>query len=175
MKKQILSEEFKRMQKLAGIVINENVEGLPEWVKDINYDNTHGELSLIVDKNWFSANKTQLENNIKDYWMFYSSKAGNSLKNFPNYDPKKDYISDEGTTYTDGKATRTNQGDSLNSRKKQVEDRTKEIFSKYLIDIKDPKEKYYVKNIISDEEIEKIKKYGENEYKKVIAIYIEGK
>ena len=107
--------------------------------------------------------------------MFYSSQANNSLKNLPNYDPKQDYISDEGTTYIDGKPVRTNQGDNLNSREKTVEGKIKEVFTKYLIDIKDPKEKYYVKNIISNEEIEQIKKYAEDKYKKITFIYIEGK
>ena len=172
--KQPLNEQFRRMQKLAGI-LNENIEGLPGWVKDIEYDEHHGDFTLIVDKNWFTTNKTQLEDNIKDYCMFYSSKVGDSLKNLPNYDPKKDYISDEGTTYIDGKHVRTNSGDNLNSRKEDVEKQIKDIFTRYLIVITDPSGKYYVKDIISNEEIEKIKKYSEDKYKKVIAIYIEGK
>jgi len=182
MKKQVLSEQFRRMQKLAGIVneskfiqLTENVEGLPQWVESIEYEDHHGELSLIVGKNWFATNKKQLEDNIEDHVMFYSSQAGNSLKNFPNYDPKQDYISDEGTTYIDGKPGRTNQGDNLNSRKGRVESAIKEVFTKYLIDIKNSNEKYYVKNIISNQEMDQIKKFAEDKYKKITFIYIEGK
>ena len=97
-------------------ILNEAVEGLPNWVESIEYSPYHGEVSLIVDKNWFNINKKKLENNIKDFWMFYSSKAENSIKNFPGYDPKQDYITDVGATIIDGKLVRTNSNDSLKNR-----------------------------------------------------------
>ena len=157
-------------------ILNEAVEGLPNWVESIEYSPYHGEVSLIVDKNWFNINKKKLENNIKDFWMFYSSKAENSIKNFPGYDPKQDYITDVGATIIDGKLVRTNSNDSLKNRTELANSWTDKItLQKSVLDIIDPKQKYYVKDIISDEDIKKIKDYAKEKYKKVITIYVEGK
>ena len=167
MKQQI--NEIRRMQQLAGILkegqLNE-IEGLPEWVESVEFDPHWPELAAHVTDNWYNQNKEKIKTNIEDIRMLTSSARG-YLPALPNYDPKKDYISDGGVTYIDNEGIRTNQSDSLKSRQDAVNRIKKnQVEDELLIDLLDPEDRRFVRDIVTDDEIKQLENYTIENYKK---------
>ena len=181
MKKQILSEELLRMKRLAGILseshfdynsgnhyLKEELESdenisLPSWIEGEELDG--GEVLLYVKPEWFSKYQKVLEKNIKEYYILRSRSKGIFLKTMPGYNPQEDYITDDGTTFIDGKVAGVNSGDKLENRQNFGNEWWEDIVNnKRFIDLLE--DKAFVVGVISEEEIKNIKEYLKKKYNK---------
>jgi hypothetical protein len=183
MKKQLLSEELLRMKRLAGLIsegvdvsakdvsgslLNEELESdenisLPSWIEGEELDG--GEVLLYVKPEWFNKYQQVLEKNIKEYYMLLSKSKGIFLKTMPGYNPQEDYITDDGTTFIDGKPAGVNSGDKLENRQNFGNKWWEDIVNnKRFIDLLE--DKAFVVGVISEEEIKNIKEYLKKKYNK---------
>lgn len=167
-----MTQEQLRMQMLAGIItesqykemLNEE-NTLPDWIEGEEIDG--GEIILYAKKDWFNKNKQALEKNIKEFYMLYSRSRGAFLKAFPDYNPKEDYITDDGTTFLDGKPAGVNSSDKLENRQEMAN----KMWSRfengkgYYIDINDKNDLNFLTGIVDKTEIDNIKEYIKTKYK----------
>jgi hypothetical protein len=168
------------MKKLKYVKLFENFETklknathlLPDWIKsDKQFSNS--EVVIHVGPEWLESNKEELEKNIKEYHLLYSKSQQFLLKDKKGYNPEKDYIDENGTTFIDGNVAGHNSGDKLEYRTDFGNRRFNDIMNNNLyIDLLDPVDLNYIKGIISDEEVSNIKNALINKYGKSAVKYI---
>jgi hypothetical protein len=166
-----MDKERLRMQMLAGIItesqyknmLNEN-NTLPDWIEGDELDG--GEAILYAKEDWFNKNKQALEKNIKEFYMLYSRSKGAFLKAFPDYNPKEDYITDDGGTFLDGKPAGVNSSDKLEYRQKKANDWWSRFENgKGYININDKNDLNFLTGIVDKTVIDNIKEYIKTKYK----------